>query len=89
MVVKTICDWGDGNKTKDWQPWAAHVAAKFVAHAFGEEGQLVLFEDALCVCVRVSFSITHMHTYTHTLSQSFCPSFGATAVCFFFNFCVA
>ena len=38
MIVKAISNWGDGlNAVQPWQPWAAHVAAKFVSHAFGEE----------------------------------------------------
>eukprot|EP00053_Salpingoeca_punica_P024399 m.13097 g.13097 ORF g.13097 m.13097 type:complete len:430 (+) comp6749_c0_seq1:47-1336(+) len=30
IVIKGICDWGDGTKNKVWQPFAAHVAVSFV-----------------------------------------------------------
>ena len=32
IIVKAISDWADGNKQKDWQPFAAHAAAKYVLH---------------------------------------------------------
>lgn len=32
IVIKAICDWGDGKKDKKWQPFAAHAAASYVLH---------------------------------------------------------
>ena len=32
IVIKAICDWGDGSKNKQWQPFAAHAAADYVLH---------------------------------------------------------
>lgn len=28
-VIRGVCDYGDGQKNKDWQPYAAAVAAVF------------------------------------------------------------
>jgi nucleoside phosphorylase len=42
IIIKAICDWADGNKSKEWQPFASHVAASYVLHhlkkreAFGD-----------------------------------------------------
>ena len=37
IVIKAICDWGDGNKNKQWQPFAAHAAADYVLHHMKKE----------------------------------------------------
>lgn len=31
-MVKAICDWADGTKDKEWQPFAGVVAASLVKH---------------------------------------------------------
>jgi hypothetical protein len=36
-VCKSIVDWADGNKTKEWQPFGAKVAASFVKHVLQSE----------------------------------------------------
>ena len=43
IVIKAICDWGDGSKNKQWQPFAAHAAADYVLHQMKKEtfGDLV------------------------------------------------
>lgn len=38
IIVKAICDWGDGKKQKDWQPFAAHAAASYVLHQLQNRG---------------------------------------------------
>ena len=38
IIIKAICDWGDGNKQKDWQPFAAHAAASYVLHHLKKRG---------------------------------------------------
>jgi len=38
IIVKAICDWGDGKKMKDWQPFAAHAAASYVLHHLDKRG---------------------------------------------------
>ena len=37
IVIKAICDWGDGSKNKQWQPFAAHAAADYVLHHMKKE----------------------------------------------------
>ena len=37
IVIKAICDWGDGSKNKQWQPFAAHAAADYVLHHLKKE----------------------------------------------------
>ena len=32
IVCKSITDWADGSKTKDWQTFGAKVSASFVKH---------------------------------------------------------
>lgn len=32
IIVKSICDWGDGTKAKKWQPFCAFQAASLVKH---------------------------------------------------------
>ena len=34
IVIKAICDWGDGKKSKaaDWKPFSSHAAARYVHH---------------------------------------------------------
>ena len=32
IIIKAICDWADGKKNKEWQPFAAHAAASYVLH---------------------------------------------------------
>ncbi|WNZ47892.1 SIR2 family protein [Leptolyngbya boryana CZ1] len=32
LVIKAICDWADESKDKEWQPYAAAVAAAFTKH---------------------------------------------------------
>lgn len=38
IVVKAICDWGDGNKAKEYQPLAAQNSVDAVAAMLGEPG---------------------------------------------------
>ena len=38
IIIKAICDWGDGNKQKDWQPFAAHAAASYVHYQLEKRG---------------------------------------------------
>lgn len=38
IIIKAICDWGDGNKQKGWQPFAAHAAASYVLHHLKKRG---------------------------------------------------
>src|SRR5690606_1267330 len=38
IVVKAICDWGDGSKTKEFQPLAANNAAAVVQAMLAEPG---------------------------------------------------
>lgn len=40
IIVKAICDWGDGNKHKKYQALAAAAAVSLVEHVLGEEGTL-------------------------------------------------
>jgi mannose-1-phosphate guanylyltransferase/nucleoside phosphorylase len=37
ILVKAICDWGDGKKTDDYQTMAAQNAAEFVLHVLQQE----------------------------------------------------
>ena len=37
IVIKAICDWGDGSKNDVWQPFAAHAAADYVLHHMKKE----------------------------------------------------
>ena len=34
IIIKAICDWGDGEKSKaaDWKPFSSHAAARYVHH---------------------------------------------------------
>ena len=34
IVIKAICDWGDGKKSEaaDWKPFSSHAAARYVYH---------------------------------------------------------
>ena len=34
IVIKAICDWGDGKKSEaaDWKPFSSHAAARYVHH---------------------------------------------------------
>ena len=34
IVIKAICDWGDGEKSEaaDWKPFSSHAAARYVHH---------------------------------------------------------
>lgn len=41
IVVKAICDWGDGSKTKEFQPLAARNAAAVVQAMLSEPGLVV------------------------------------------------
>lgn len=40
IIVKAICDWGDGNKHKKYQPLAAAAAVSLVEHVLREEETL-------------------------------------------------
>lgn len=40
VLVKAICDWGDGSKTKYYQEFAAAAAVSFVEHVFNQPGAL-------------------------------------------------
>jgi nucleoside phosphorylase len=40
IIVKAICDWGDGNKHKKYQALAAAAAVSLVEHVLSEEGIL-------------------------------------------------
>ena len=40
IVVKAICDWGDGEKNKKYQPLAAAAAASLVHHVLSHKGSL-------------------------------------------------
>jgi nucleoside phosphorylase len=40
IIVKAICDWGDGNKQKKYQPLAAAAAVSLVEHVLREEETL-------------------------------------------------
>lgn len=40
IVVKAICDWADGNKSKDHQEFAAASAVALVEHVFNQVGAL-------------------------------------------------
>ena len=37
IIIKAICDWGDGTKEKAWQPYCAHQAAQFVHHVLANQ----------------------------------------------------
>ena len=40
IVVKAICDWGDGNKNKDHQEFAATASVSLVEHVLNQSGVL-------------------------------------------------
>ncbi len=40
ILVKSICDWGDGNKHKKHQPLVAAAAASLVHHVLSHKGAL-------------------------------------------------
>jgi nucleoside phosphorylase len=40
ILVKSICDWADGDKDKRAQPFAAHTAASYVCHVLSMPGVL-------------------------------------------------
>jgi nucleoside phosphorylase len=40
IIVKAVCDWGDGTKDKRAQPFAAAASASLVVHVLGERGTL-------------------------------------------------
>ena len=39
IVIKAICDWGDGEKSKaaGWKPFSSHAAARYVHHQMDKE----------------------------------------------------
>ena len=39
IVIKAICDWGDGKKSEaaDWKPFSSHAAARYVHHQMDKE----------------------------------------------------
>lgn len=37
IIVKSICDWADGNKNKDFQTESAHIAFSFIAYQLNSE----------------------------------------------------
>ena len=39
IVIKAICDWGDGDKSKaaGWKPFSSHTAARYVHHQMDKE----------------------------------------------------
>ena len=45
IVIKSVCDFGDGNKNKDCQPTAAVLAADFVKHILSESKPEMLLLD--------------------------------------------
>ena len=56
MVVKAVCDFGDGKKTKEYQPTAALLAAECVHHYLSIEGKtlivtivIVIFTSAVTI----------------------------------------
>ena len=40
IVIKAICDWGDGKKSEaaDWKPFSSHAAARYVHHQMDKPG---------------------------------------------------
>ena len=40
IVIKAICDWGDGKKSEaaDWKPFSSHAAARYVHHQMDKLG---------------------------------------------------
>jgi len=38
VLAKAICDWGDGTKNKEWQPYCARLAAHFFKHVITTQG---------------------------------------------------
>ena len=47
IVIKAICDWGDGDKSKaaDWKPFSSHAAAQYVHHQMDKSTSVVLNKD--------------------------------------------
>ncbi|QDT64309.1 5'-methylthioadenosine/S-adenosylhomocysteine nucleosidase family protein [Calycomorphotria hydatis] len=40
IIIKSICDWGDGTKSDDFQKFAAAVSVDFVTHLLSQPGSL-------------------------------------------------
>ena len=47
IVIKAICDWGDGKKgdAADWKPFSSHAAARYVHHQMDKPTGAVLNKD--------------------------------------------
>ena len=48
IVIKAICDWGDGKKSEaaDWKPFSSHAAARYVHHQMDKpSGALQIEQD--------------------------------------------
>ena len=48
MIVKAVCDFGDGNKDKEYQPTAALLAVECLKHYLDDDTLLNIISDAKC-----------------------------------------
>ena len=47
IIIKAICDWGDGEKSKDadWKPFSSHAAARYVHHQMEKYYDVLIEEE--------------------------------------------
>ena len=47
IVIKVICDWGDGEKSEvaGWKPFSSHAAARYVYHQMEKHYDVLIEED--------------------------------------------
>ena len=66
MVVKAVCDFGDGNKDKTYQPTAAMLAVECLKHYISSPQLPQKLEDFCCIKGILFYTYMYVHAYIRT-----------------------
>ena len=61
IVIKAICDWGDGEKSKaaDWKPFSSHAAARYVHHQMNKPANAECLQSEKLILLTGTLPLKH------------------------------
>ena len=71
MIVKAVCDFGDGKKNKKYQPTAAMLAVECLKHYFSSPQLPKKFEEFCGNKGMLLHTCMYMHIYVHTYMHTY------------------